>query len=133
VTAITHILSAIDQGDPHAIAALRQSERAGIIRGDRSSVRVEEQAMPIHDWTRVDAGIFHGFHHDWITEIARALNRGLLPDDYHALAETDAEFYRRKESTIVVRHVSGDRIVAMLEVVSPGNKAGRHALRAFVE
>ena len=30
--------------------------------------------MPIHDWTRVDAGIFHAFHHDWITEIARALN-----------------------------------------------------------
>src|SRR6266481_2024783 len=43
--------------------------------------------MPIHDWTRVDAGIFHHFHHDWISEIARALNRGLLPDDYYALAE----------------------------------------------
>jgi len=30
--------------------------------------------MPIHDWTRVEAGIFHLFHHAWITEIARALN-----------------------------------------------------------
>ena len=29
--------------------------------------------MPVHDWTRVAAGIFHHFHHDWITEIARAL------------------------------------------------------------
>src|SRR5262245_42768150 len=136
-------------------------------------------AMPVHDWTRVEAGIFHAFHHDWITELGRALNRGLLPDDYYALpeqqaagfgpdvltlqvpspnggneaaasagatatiiktrprtqftAETDAEFYRRKKSSIVVRHVSGDRIVAMLEIVSPGNKASRHALRAFVE
>ena len=26
--------------------------------------------MPMHDWTRVDAGIFHAFHHDWITELA---------------------------------------------------------------
>src|SRR5205823_9884348 len=43
--------------------------------------------MPIHDWARVDAGIFHAFHHDWITEIKRALNRGLLPADYYALAE----------------------------------------------
>src|SRR5437588_8415617 len=43
--------------------------------------------MPVHDWTRVDAGIFHAFHHDWITEIARALNRGLLPPDYYALPE----------------------------------------------
>src|SRR5947208_5975720 len=43
--------------------------------------------MPVHDWTRVEAGIFHDFHHDWITEIKRALNRGLLPPDYYALAE----------------------------------------------
>ncbi|GMU22085.1 MAG: hypothetical protein AMXMBFR13_21730 [Phycisphaerae bacterium] len=134
--------------------------------------------MPMHDWTRVEAGIFHAFHHDWITEISRALNGGLLPDDYYALpeqqaagfgpdvltlqtpssndrddtsggsgsaatlvqkrpqtqftAETDAEFYRRKKSSIAVRHVSGDRIVAMLEIVSPGNKASTHALHAFV-
>src|SRR5262245_48655053 len=46
--------------------------------------------MPVHDWTRVDAGIFHAFHHDWITEIARALNRGLLPTDYYALPEQHA-------------------------------------------
>src|SRR3954464_15405312 len=44
-------------------------------------------AMPVHDWTRVDAGIFHAFHHDWITEISRALNRGLLPAAYYALPE----------------------------------------------
>lgn len=43
--------------------------------------------MPIHDWTSVDAGIFHAFHHDWITDISRALNRGLLPDEYYALPE----------------------------------------------
>ncbi len=42
--------------------------------------------MPIHDWTRVEAGIFHHFHHGWIEEIARALNRGLLPADYYAMA-----------------------------------------------
>jgi len=133
--------------------------------------------MPVHDWTRVDAGIFHAFHHSWIEEIARALNRGLLPPEYYALpeqhaagfgpdvltlqeseaeeddgavaksagsvtmlakpklkptAETDMAFYRRKQSSIAVRHVSGDRIVAMIEVVSPGDKAARKALNAFV-
>src|SRR5260370_16723944 len=50
----------------------------------------EEHPVPIHDWTRVDAGIFHAFHHDWITELARALNRGLLPADYYALPEQHA-------------------------------------------
>src|SRR5258707_15501153 len=43
--------------------------------------------MPVHDWARVEAGIFHHFHHGWIEEIARALNRGLLPPDHYALAE----------------------------------------------
>ncbi len=43
------------------------------------------------------------------------------------------EFYRRKQKPIVVRHVSGDRVVAMIEIVSPGNKSNRNALRSFVE
>src|SRR5262249_31061087 len=30
-------------------------------------------------------------------------------------------------------HTSGDRIVALVEIVSPGNKASRYALRQFVE
>lgn len=130
--------------------------------------------MPMHDWTQVPDGIYHAFHHEWISEIGRTLNRGLLPRDYYALpeqvaagfgpdvltlqeqraesggaeggvatapqarprtrftAETEGEFYRRKKSTIVVRHVSGDRIVAMVEIVSPGNKAAASALHAFV-
>src|SRR5437868_7420546 len=56
----------------------------------RSSARsAETNAMPTHDWTRVDAGIFHDFHHGWIEEIKRALN-ARLPDDYYALAEQHA-------------------------------------------
>ena len=141
--------------------------------------------MPIHDWTRVPPGIFHHFHHDWITEIGRALNRGLLPAGYYALgeqtaaglgpdvltlqaspdessegepeadsgdgggaatataalvrpkttysAESDAEFYRRKKSWIAVRHVSNDRVVAIIEVISPGNKAGSRAFQALLD
>jgi hypothetical protein len=138
--------------------------------------------MPVHDWTRVEAGIFHDFHHGWIEEIKRTLNRGLLPEGYYALAEQHAAgfgpdvltlettqpddedaggadrsrsadgsglllapppvqltaegemaFYRRKQSTVTVRHVSGDRIVAVVEIVSPGNKASRNALRSFVD
>jgi hypothetical protein len=136
--------------------------------------------MPVHDWTRVEAGIFHDFHHAWIEEIRRALNAGILPNDYYAMAEqhaagfgpdvltlqtdeeeiaspsagvsstgnggllvapplaqpvaeTDMEYYRRKQSSVVVRHVSGDRVVAMVEVVSPGNKSSRHGIRSFVE
>ena len=137
--------------------------------------------MPVHDWSRVDAGIFHAFHHSWIEEIQRALNNGLLPSDYYALpeqravglvsdvlalqttpveddsepdnhpksggqsgllleppavqlaAEADGTYYRSKHNAVVVRHVSGDRVVAMIEIVSPGNKSSRNGFKAFVE
>src|SRR5271170_4952598 len=46
--------------------------------------------MPIHDWTRVDAGIFHSHHGCWITEIQLALNVGLLPKGFYALSEQHA-------------------------------------------
>ena len=119
--------------------------------------------MPIHDWTRVTAGTWHAFHLSWISEIQLALNGGLLPPDYYAQAEpafgtegtapevegvptvvlppprtrftavADLCEYAQKRRTIVVRYASGDRVVALLELVSPGNKAARHAMRSFVE
>ena len=46
--------------------------------------------MPVHDWTRVEAGTFHDFHHSWIEELKRALNAGLLPLAYYAQAEQRA-------------------------------------------
>jgi hypothetical protein len=57
----------------------------------------------------------------------------LAPPPIPATAETELEFYRRKQNAVAVRHVSGDRIVAMVEVVSQGNKSSRHAIRSFVE
>jgi hypothetical protein len=126
--------------------------------------------MPIHDWTRVDAGTFHNFHQDWTIEICRTLNRGILPPGYFAMAdqrvsdpepdvialrfrepsppgglavaeapprarqvahiETEREVYARKANRIAVRHKLG-RVVALIEVVSPGNKDSKHALRSF--
>jgi Protein of unknown function (DUF4058) len=141
--------------------------------------------MPIHDWSRVDAGIFHDFHHAWIEQIKRLLNGGVLPPDHYAMAEqhtshfgpdvltlqsrshgdhdqdeqeplgngsrsvdggvivaipkarfageTDLEFYRRKQNVVAVRHVSGDRLVAIVEIVSPGNKSSQAVFRKFVD
>ena len=131
--------------------------------------------MPIHDWTRVDAGLFHAFHHGWIEELARALNRGVLPADYFALPEqhirgpiadvrtlelaaskeepaeggggvavsacaprtrltkrAEADSYGRKASRLTVRHRHG-KVVAVLEIISPGNKGSQAEFRALVE
>jgi hypothetical protein len=127
--------------------------------------------MPLHDWTRVDAGIFHAFHVAWILEIQKVLNAGLLPEGYYALAEqhagraiadvltlhaspapgepvaalsslppatggvavADAPPRTRRRHTVepaalarrrslAIRHQSGHRLVALIEIVSPANK-----------
>jgi hypothetical protein len=133
---------------------------------------VEDLPMPIHDWTRVDAGIFHDFHQDWTIEIRRTLNSGVLPPDYIAMTEqrtddrvpdvitvrasdaspqgglavadspprarqvarveSDETIYARQANRIVVRHQLGP-VVAFIEVVSPGNKNSRHAIKAFLD
>jgi hypothetical protein len=113
-----------------------------------------ESIMPVHDWMRVDASIFHDFHLAWIGQLHTLLNCGLLPQDYYALAEqhtgqpfTDvltlpvgpvepppplplhpgtrrqtierAALARRR--SLAIRHVSGHRLVALVEIVSPAN------------
>ncbi len=55
------------------------------------------------------------------------------PPRVRFLDEAEMDDYVLKRRTLVVRHASGDRIVALLEIVSPGNKAARNALRSFVE
>ena len=38
--------------------------------------------MPIHDWARVDAGLFHAFHQNWIIKLCDTLNADGLSADY---------------------------------------------------
>jgi hypothetical protein len=134
---------------------------------------VEGNPMPAHDWTRVEAGIFHHFHHGWTAALSNALNSGVLPPGYFALSEqvisgpvpdvltlqqfpdnrspntgggtavttappqarfiqrATATHYARLADRVAVRHSQG-KIIAVIEIVSPGNKDSRNALRAFV-
>ena len=50
---------------------------------------------------------------------------------FHARAEIDV--YAAKAKAMIIRHSSDHRIIAMIEIVSPGNKNSRAAVRAFVE
>ena len=72
--------------------------------------------MPLHDWTRVDAGIFHAFHVAWIPEIQKVLNGGLLPEGYYALAEQHAG---RAIADVLTLHASS---------ADPGASAGAPAV-----
>ena len=131
--------------------------------------------MPVHDWTRVEAGMFHDFHNAWITHLRDALNGGLLPPDYYALGEqhaghlvtdvltlhasrpngqppvppagggvalaeappkvrrqlTGIETYRQLRRSLAIRHVSGHRLIALIEIASPANKDRPESVDVF--
>jgi hypothetical protein len=131
--------------------------------------------MPVHDWTRVDAGLFHDFHQTWTVALRHALNAGVLPPDYLALLEqhiggpiadvltlklspsgdessngsaalavatapprtrvirrNEVDQYAANANRITVRHRHGD-VVAVIEIVSPGNKGNQVEFDAFVK
>jgi len=95
--------------------------------------------MPIHDWSRLDAGDFHHFQLGWIVALADALNGGLLPTEYMALIEQvtgrpdpNVVEYARRKNRVAIRHGRG-KVVAIIEIMSPGNKDSRNALHTFVE
>lgn len=91
--------------------------------------------MPIHDWSRVPSGLFHDFHQTWTIQIKVARNTGILPKGLSALVEqrTGAkQIHAQRANRIVVKHYLG-RTVAVIEIVSPGNKDTRASLRDFVE
>jgi len=46
--------------------------------------------MPIHDWSRAPAGLFHHFHQQWVASICNALNTGRMPRGFYALLEQHA-------------------------------------------
>ncbi len=50
----------------------------------------------------------------------------------HMVADEERA-YRALRRTIVIRHRTGRDIVAMIEIVSPGNKSGQRALEQFVD
>jgi hypothetical protein len=129
--------------------------------------------MPMHDWTKVPAGLFHDFHQTWTIHLKRALNGGLLPRSFSALVEQHAGSpipdvlaiedpeprteprnpsrgtatlerpktrynYRSERGTypgranrVAVKHHLG-RTVSIIEIVSPGNKDSRAAVRDFL-
>ena len=55
------------------------------------------------------------------------------PPVVHARATIARDSYARMQRTVVVRHTSDDRIVAMIEILSAGNKSSRHAMRSFLD
>lgn len=67
------------------------------------------------------------------SSVPGGLQVATAPPRVRWVVEADMDHYVLKRRTLVVRHVSGDRIVALVEILSPGNKAARAPFRAFVD
>jgi hypothetical protein len=52
------------------------------------------------------------------------------PPKAQLVTRSEAALYARKANRITIRHPDGE-VVAVIEIVSPGNKDSRHAIRAF--
>lgn len=47
------------------------------------------------------------------------------------MIQAETAIYARKANRVTIRHPDGD-VVAIIEIVSPGNKDSKHAVRSFV-
>jgi hypothetical protein len=54
------------------------------------------------------------------------------PPQVRFSVEPEGAAYAGRRRRVVIRHRSGDRVVAVVEIVSPGNKSSRNAVRRFV-
>jgi hypothetical protein len=55
------------------------------------------------------------------------------PKVSYRVSLSEEEIYTRRRRTLTIRHVSGDRVVAYIEILSPGNKASQAALDRFLD
>jgi hypothetical protein len=132
--------------------------------------------MPLHDWTKIESGVYHGFHYQWIATMTARLNAGLLPPAYYAApersvqgpipdlitfrddglydntavadgggvatlakprkkfvltAQNESLVYAMRANRIAVK-TSKHRVVAVIELISPGNKSGRKPMAKLI-
>ena len=140
-------------------------------------------AATADDWTRVDAGTFHGFHQVFIGQLGLAMNQGVLPDGYYGHVErnygavtasehesdvltlevdpvvdggaggggtavleappavavetdlsavSESDWYATRASRLAIKRNIDHRVVAVLEVASPGNKDRERSVDRFL-
>ncbi len=98
--------------------------------------------MALHNWMRIDEGIFHDFYLSWNAELIRTFNIVLLPKDYYALIEPSSHTvdvdhevkstYAALARRITIRRSTDHKEMAIIEIVSPCIKTNQRAFENFV-
>jgi hypothetical protein len=65
----------------------------------------------------------------------RGVSVAEAPPKVSIVSELDEEvaFYQRKQRALAIRHTTDDRLVAIVEILSPANKHNRRSIRQFVD
>jgi Protein of unknown function (DUF4058) len=117
---ITHLQESLNEGLlPEPYYALGE-QRAGDTGPDLLALR-EPNGDEATESSESDS--------DGMVAVAEAPPHVLLAQE----ARLEAAFYLAKRRTLVIRHATGDRIVALVEIVSPANKHNRGAVQDFVD
>lgn len=121
---ITHLKEALNAGVLPAAYYVLGEQRAGDIGPDVVTLRTEEAES--------DAGSSspqREADQTGLIAVAEAPPHVQIRQE----AAEDIGFYLKKRRTLVVRQASGDRIVALMEILSPANKHTRQTLDDFVD
>lgn len=117
---ITHLQEALNGGvlpkPYYALGEQRAGETGPDVLALRETSGEEESTPSVQDGAGMVA-------------VAEAPPRVQLSQE----ARLEAAFYLAKRRTLVIRHASGDRVVALLEIVSPANKHSQRTVEEFVD
>jgi Protein of unknown function (DUF4058) len=117
---ITHLKEALNAGILPAPYYAQGEQRAGNIQPDVLALHETNGEEGITPSPREDGGL---------VAIAEA------PPSVHLSQEAslEAAFYLAKRRSLVIRHASGDRVIALVEIVSPANKHTNSAVEDFLD
>jgi hypothetical protein len=120
---ITALSDALNARLPEEYYALGE-QRSGDIEPDVLTLAIEEDRPRSDDVQYLPTEANGG-----MVAVAEAPPRVSITQD----AAEDLAFYLARQRDVVIRHVSGDRVVALIEIVSPANKHTRQTLEDFVD
>ena len=98
-------------------------QQAGDIGPDVLTLQTEEEESPESELSSAEDATNGG-----MIAVAEAPPRTRITQE----AE-DVAFYLARQRSVVIRHASGDRVVALIEIVSPANKHSHRTLDDFVD
>lgn len=120
---ITHLQERLNEGVlPSPYYALGE-QRVGDITPDILALRASEDSFEER------SGGTASYDENGLVAVAVAPPRVQIAQK----ALDDLAYYLSKQRTVVIRRVSGDRVVALIEIVSPANKHTRQTLEQFAD